>query len=52
MMKYLEEYRDTDKISAYLNRITSITAGSWNIMEVCGGQTHAILKYGINQILP
>jgi hydrogenase expression/formation protein HypD len=51
-MKYLDEYRDAvlaKKIAAEIHRITS---RPWTIMEVCGGQTHAILKFGIDELLP
>ena len=51
-MKYLDEYRDPDKAKEYVRHIENITSQSWNIMEVCGGQTHAIIKYGINKLLP
>ncbi|MBX9693890.1 MAG: hydrogenase formation protein HypD [Cyanobacteria bacterium] len=51
-MKYLDEYRDPDaaeRISVDLHRITT---RPWTIMEVCGGQTHSILQYGIEDLLP
>ncbi|MGM0381253.1 MAG: hydrogenase formation protein HypD [bacterium] len=51
-MKYIDEYRDPDKAKEYARHIEDITTGEWNIMEVCGGQTHAIIKYGINELLP
>jgi len=51
-MKYIDEYRDPDKAREYARHIEDITSQSWNIMEVCGGQTHAIIKYGINKLLP
>ncbi len=51
-MKYIDEYRDPDKAREYARHIEDITSKSWNIMEVCGGQTHAIIKYGINKLLP
>ena len=51
-MKFLDEYRDGDKARQYSRAIAQITTGSWTIMEVCGGQTHTILKYGIDQLLP
>jgi len=51
-MKYLDEYRNADdarKMAAALRRITT---RPWTVMEVCGGQTHAIMKYGIDTLLP
>lgn len=51
-MKYIDEYRDKGAVEVYIKRINNITTRHWNIMEVCGGQTHAILKFGIDQLLP
>jgi len=51
-MKYLDEYRDPQIAHGYVREIARITTRPWTIMEVCGGQTHAILKYGIDQLLP
>jgi hydrogenase expression/formation protein HypD len=51
-MKFIDEYRDaeaTRKLSALIAR--SVTR-PWTIMEVCGGQTHTIVKYGIDHMLP
>lgn len=51
-MKYLDEFRDS-KIAKYLvDQINSITTKNWVIMELCGGQTHTIVQYGIDQLLP
>ena len=50
-MKYLDEYRRRELIERHLERIASDTRGRWTIMEVCGGQTHAILKHGIDRRL-
>ncbi len=51
-MKFIDEYRDKDASMRYSELIHNITTKSWNIMEVCGGQTHAIVKYGIDELLP
>ena len=51
-MKYLNEYRDKESTERYSQLIHNITSKSWNIMEVCGGQTHTIVKYGIDELLP
>ena len=51
-MKYLEEYRDADLSKKLLNAIKKITSNNWIIMEVCGGQTHSIVKFGIDELLP
>ena len=51
-MKYRDEYRDPASARAFAEAIARITTRSWKIMEVCGGQTHAIVRYGIDQLLP
>ena len=51
-MKYLDEYRDAELARKYAAEIASITTRPWTIMEVCGGQTHAIVRYGIDEMLP
>ncbi len=51
-MKYITEYRDPILAKHYVREIRRITTRSWNIMEVCGGQTHGLVKFGIMDILP
>ncbi len=51
-MKYVDEYRDPEIAKKLLNEIKKTTTQPWNIMEVCGGQTHSIIKHGIDQLLP
>jgi hydrogenase expression/formation protein HypD len=51
-MKYLDEYRDADATRKYAREIERITARDWKLMEVCGGQTHAIVKFGLDELLP
>jgi len=51
-MKYREEYRDAAAASRLAGEIARIATRPWRIMEVCGGQTHAIVRYGIDQLLP
>jgi hydrogenase expression/formation protein HypD len=51
-MKYLDEFRDLKAVNNLVNRISSITTREWNIMEICGGQTHTIMKYNIEELLP
>ena len=51
-MKYLDEYRDAETAHKYAREIARITTRPWTIMEVCGGQTHAIVKFGIDELLP
>jgi hydrogenase expression/formation protein HypD len=50
-MKYLDEYRDPDSCRRLLAEIRRRTSRCWTIMEVCGGQTHGLLRYGIDQLL-
>lgn len=51
-MKFLAEYRDADAARALLKAISRTVTRPWKIMEVCGGQTHTIVRYGIDQLLP
>ena len=51
-MKYIDEYRDRDVAAHYADLIRRTATRPWTIMEICGGQTHAIVKYGIEEMLP
>jgi hydrogenase expression/formation protein HypD len=51
-MKFLDEYRDPVAAQQLRQAIRSATTQPWTIMEVCGGQTHTIVKYGIDELLP
>jgi hydrogenase expression/formation protein HypD len=51
-MKYVDEYRNAEAVQSLVQRITRLVTRPWNIMEICGGQTHAILKYGLDTLLP
>lgn len=51
-MKHLTEYRDAAKVRDTLAEIRRITTRPWRLMEVCGGQTHSIIRHGIDQLLP
>ncbi len=51
-MKYLTEFRDGDVARKIAAEIRAVTTKPWAIMEVCGGQTHSILRNGIDQLLP
>ncbi len=51
-MKYIDEFRDQKAARALSRELHRITTRPWNIMEVCGGQTHAILRFGIDRLLP
>jgi hydrogenase expression/formation protein HypD len=50
-MKYLAEYRDPALARALVDRIGGTATRRWTLMEVCGGQTHTIVKQGINEVL-
>ena len=51
-MKFLSEYRDPELVKAYLDQIKKTVTQPWTIMEVCGGQTHSLVKNGLLQLLP
>jgi hydrogenase expression/formation protein HypD len=51
-MKYRDEYRDPVAARRIADAIAALVTQPWKIMEVCGGQTHAIVRYGIDQLLP
>jgi hydrogenase expression/formation protein HypD len=51
-MKYLDEYRDGGLAARLVAKIRRVTARPWTLMEVCGGQTHSIVKHGIDRLLP
>ncbi|MFH2138705.1 MAG: hydrogenase formation protein HypD [Candidatus Omnitrophota bacterium] len=51
-MKYIDEYRHAEEVKKITAAIAKITTKSWTIMEICGGQTHAIVKFGLDELLP
>jgi len=51
-MKYMDEFRDADLVKRTLDEIQRTVTRPWVIMEICGGQTHAIMRYGLDQLLP
>lgn len=51
-MKYLDEYRDARKVKEMAGLIRRAAKNCWTLMEICGGQTHAILRFGIDELLP
>ncbi len=51
-MRYVDEYRDGAGVAALVARIREAARGDFTLMEVCGGQTHAILKFGLDALLP
>jgi hydrogenase expression/formation protein HypD len=51
-VKYLDEYRDGAAAQRYAASLRAIVTRPWTLMEVCGGQTHSIVRYGIDEMLP
>jgi len=51
-MKHLSEYRDAGLAKALLAKIARTVTRPWVIMEICGGQTHSIMRHGLDQLLP
>jgi hydrogenase expression/formation protein HypD len=51
-VKYRDEYRDRHAAERLAAAIESTVTRPWSIMEVCGGQTHSIVKYGVDELLP
>jgi len=51
-LRFIDEYRDPGKARECAAALARLTRRSWTLMEVCGGQTHAIVKFGIDELLP
>ncbi len=51
-MKYVDEYRDAPLVKKVIAEIRRVTTRPWTLMEICGGQTHSIVRHGIDQLLP
>ena len=51
-MKYLDEYRKSDVAAGLARKIAETATRPWVLMEVCGGQTHSIVRYGIDRMIP
>ncbi len=51
-MRFVDEYRDRAGAEKFARAIARITTRPWTLMEVCGGQTHAIVKFGLDELLP
>jgi hydrogenase expression/formation protein HypD len=51
-MKFRDEYRDAAAARRFADALRRATTRPWTLMEVCGGQTHAIVRYGIDALLP
>ncbi len=51
-MKYLNEYRNMEATKGFLHLLEETVTKTWNIMEICGGQTHSLVRNGILELLP
>jgi hydrogenase expression/formation protein HypD len=51
-MKFIDEYRDPKEVRRLLDAIQATVTRPWTIMEICGGQTHSFLRYGLDGMLP
>jgi hydrogenase expression/formation protein HypD len=51
-MRYVDEYRDERVARAVAARLAKRTTRPWVVMEICGGQTHTIVRYGLDQLVP
>ena len=51
-MKYLDEYRDAKAVRGVLAQIERAVSQPWTLMEVCGGQTHSLIRHGLDKLLP
>src|SRR5512136_1780988 len=50
--KYVSQYRDAKSVGRVIDEMRQIVTRPWTLMEICGGQTHAIVRYGLDQLLP
>jgi len=51
-MKYLSEYREARAVATYAGLLKRLATRPWRVMEVCGGQTHAIVRFGLDRLIP
>ena len=51
-MKYLDEFKDPALARKLFDDIAATVTRPWALMEVCGGQTHSIIRHGLDQLLP
>jgi hydrogenase expression/formation protein HypD len=51
-VRYVDEYRSEPEARRYAEAIRRLVTRRWTVMEICGGQTHSIMKYGVDQLLP
>ncbi len=51
-MKYVDEYRDAELVKKTLFQIRRTATRPWTLMEICGGQTHSLMRHGLDDLLP
>jgi hydrogenase expression/formation protein HypD len=51
-VKYLDEFRSAEAVRPLVDTLFQRTTQAWNMMEVCGGQTHSVLRFGLDLLLP
>ncbi len=51
-MKFLDEYRDPAACQRLVRQLAEAVTRPWTLMEVCGGQTHAVIRFGLDQLFP
>lgn len=51
-MKFVDEFRDAESVRRLADALHSLVTRPWTLMEICGGQTHSIVKYGLDELLP
>ena len=52
LVKYIDEYRDERIVRGLVAEIARRVSRTWVLMEICGGQTHTLMRYGIDELLP
>ena len=51
-MKYIDEYRNPKVAEALVQKLARQVTRPWVLMEICGGQTHTLMRYGIDELIP
>ena len=51
-MRFVDEYRDKEQVRSLVRAIRQVVTRPWHIMEICGGQTHTIARYRLEEMLP
>jgi len=52
IMRFIDEYRNEADAQKFIQAIQQVVTRPWTIMEICGGQTHTLIKFGIDRLLP